>query len=251
MEDNNNPSAPDLFDRFRADSEAQSDQNIEANNIPDADIDTDINKASDTPENQLGRLSADARRCLVSLLRHGVILANNKQQLFDILVKEQSPIQDHLADMFLRVLIDEPAGVAVLLQQEIDEEENPVSLIARRPLSLYDTLLLLILRKHFQERETAGEQRIYIDIDRIESRLTPFLPLTNNSRNDRRKLNSSLKNMKDKRLLQGIPGDDERFEITPVIRYVVSAEFLEQMLGEYQAMVEQADMEIEVLTDGT
>lgn len=245
--DNNNPSAPALFDRFRADSEEQSDHNKEVNNISDADIDG----ISDTPENQLGRLSADARRCLVSLLRHGVILANNKQQLFEILIKEQSSIQDHLADMFLRVLIDELAGVAVLLQQEMNEEEDTVSLITRRPLSLYDSLLLLILRKHFQERETAGEQRIYIDIDRIESRLTPFLPLTNNSRSDRRKLNSSLKNIKDKRLLQGVPGDDERFEITPVIRYVVNAEFLEQMLGEYQAMAEQASMEVEAQIDGS
>lgn len=246
-EDNNNPSAPALFDRFRADSERQSNHNKKVNNNPDVDID----EINDTPEIQLGRLSADARRCLVSLLRYGVILANTKQQLFDILVKEQQPIQDHLADMFLRVLIDEPAGVAVLLQQEMDEKEDSVSLITRRPLSLYDSLLLLILRKHFQERETAGEQRIYIDIDRIESRLTPFLPLTNNSRSDRRKLNSSLKNMKGKRLLQSVPGDDERFEITPVVRYVVNAEFLEQMLGEYQAMAEQAGMEAEAPIDGS
>jgi len=246
-EDNNKPAAPALFDRLRADSEEQSSNSEVISNLPDADID----ETSDTSENRQGRLSADARRGLVSLLRHGVILANNKQPLFDILVKEQVPIQDHLADMFLRVLIDEPAGVAVLLQQERDEDEDAVSLITRRPLSLYDSLLLLILRKHFQERETAGEQRIYIDIDRIESRLTPFLPLTSNSRSDRRKLNSSLKNMKDKRLLQGVPGDDERFEITPVIRYVVNAEFLAQMLGEYQAMAEQVGMKVEAQADGS
>jgi len=246
-EDNNNPSAPALFDRFRASSEEQSGNSEEVNNSPDSDI----NEISDIPENRQGRLSADARRGLVSLLRHGVILANNKQPLFDILVKEQVTIQDHLADMFLRVLIDEPAGVAVLLQQDMDENEDSVSLITRRPLSLYDSLLLLVLRKHFQERETAGEQRVYIDIDRIESRLTPFLPLTNNSRSDRRKLNSSLKNMKDKRLLQGVPGDDERFEITPVIRYVVNAEFLQQMLDEYLMMAEQAGTEVETQTDGS
>lgn len=247
----NNPSTPTESDHFHADSVEPSEHGIEATNIPGADadagidtgVDVDVDETSDTPEKQLGRLSADARRCLVSLLRYGVILANNKKALFDILVKEQAPIQDHLADMFLRVLIDEPAGVAVLLQQEVEENEDSVSLITRRPLSLYDSLLLLILRKHFQERETAGEQRIYIDIDRLESRLTPFLPLTNNSRSDRRKLNSSLKNMKDKRLLQSVPGDDERFEITPVIRYVVNAEFLEQMLEEYQAMAEQAGTE--------
>ena len=209
----------------------------------------DIEQESGSAAEPVGRLSNDARRCLVSLLRHGVILASQKQQLFDVLLKEQAKIKSHLADMFLRLSIDEANGVAVLLQQVDDDNEDTVSLITRRPLSLYDTLLLLVLRKHFQERETAGEQRIYIDIDRVESRLTPFLPLTNNSRSDRRKLSSALKKLKDKRLIVSVPGDDERFELTPVIRYVVNAEFLQQLLEEYQDMAQQAGMNMEASMD--
>lgn len=208
-----------------------------------------VNGHNETATEPAGRLSNDARRCFVSLLRHGVILASQKQQLFDVLVKEQAKIKSHLADMFLRLSIDEPNGVAVLLQQVDDDDEDTVSLISRRPLTLYDTLLLLVLRKHFQERETAGEQRIYIDIDRIESRLTPFLPLTNNSRSDRRKLSSALKKLKDKRLILSVPGDDERFELTPVIRYVVNAEFLQQLLDEYQNMAQQTGMNTEASLD--
>jgi hypothetical protein len=204
---------------------------------------------AETTTKPQGRLSNDARRCVVSLLRHGVILASQKQQLFDALIKDQIAIKSHLADMFLRVSIDEANGVCVLLQQLDEDDEDTVSLITRRPLSVYDTLLLLVLRKHYQERETAGEHRIYIDIDRIESRLTPFLPLTNNSRSDRRKLSSALKKLKDKRLLLSVPGDDERFELTPVIRYVVNAEFLQQLLEEYQSMAQQAGMNIEASLD--
>jgi hypothetical protein len=244
MTDDKLPSASVLFDQFRPGTEEEPGNGETTNNRPGHKTD-ETAAAKDSQ----GRLSAGTRRSLVSLLRHGVILAHQKQQLFDILVKEQQSIQSHLADMFLRVLIDEAAGVAVLLQQVVEDDEDPVTLISRRPLSLYDTLLLLVLRKHFQERETAGEQRIYIDIDRIESRLTPFLPLTNNSRSDRRKLNSSLKKLKDRRLLQSVPGDDERFELTPVIRYVVNAEFLQQMLGEYQAMAEQAAMDVGACSD--
>jgi hypothetical protein len=202
-------------------------------------------QAAEAASGPQGRLSNEARRCVVSLLRHGVILASQKQQLFDALIKDQIAIKSHLDDMFLRVSIDEANGVAVLLQQLDEDDEDTVSLITRRPLSVYDTLLLLILRKHYQERETAGEHRIYIDIDRLESRLTPFLPLTNNSRSDRRKLSSALKKLKDKRLLLSVPGDDERFELTPVIRYVVNAEFLQQLLEEYESMAQQAGMNIE------
>jgi len=143
--------------------------------------------------------------------------------------------------MYLRLLIDQPAGVVLLLQQQdqadFEDEEERSALISRRTLSLYDTLLLLVLRKHYQERQSVGEHQVIIDIDRIESQLAPFLPLTNSSRSDRRKLSGAITKMKEKKLLSSVRGDDERLEITPVIRYVVSAEFLERMLAEYQSLV--------------
>lgn len=125
-----------------------------------------------------------------------------------------------------------------VLQQDLeeDEETETISLINRRTLSLYDTLLLLVLRKHYQERERAGEQRVIIDIERIESHLTPFLPLTNNSKADRKKLNSALDKMAERYILSAIRGESERYEITPVIRYVVNAAFLEAMLEEYERL---------------
>ncbi|MFV1983355.1 MAG: DUF4194 domain-containing protein [Thiohalomonadales bacterium] len=240
--DSKNTSAPAIFDRLSSKTHETvlTDNDLNEKFETDVEIEADHNTQIDPEKKDGGRLATDARRALVNLLRHGVILAQNKSTLFEVLCREQHAIQDHLADMFLRVLIDEKAGVAVLLQQPVDDNEESVSLISRRPLTLYDTLLLLVLRKHFQERETAGEFRVYIDIDRIETRLSPFLSLTNSSRTDRRKLNSALKTMKERRLLLSVPGDDERFEITPVIRYVVNAEFLEKLLAEYSQLAGQA-----------
>ncbi len=202
-------------------------------------------QSTDSDSNR-GRLPHEARRALVGLLRHGVIMAANKRLLFDALCRYRAQIDAHLADMYLRMLLDEQAGLAILLQQELtdaddEEEEEIASLISRRTLTLYDTLLLLVLRRHYQEREAAGEQRVIIDIDRIEIALRPFLPLTNFSRSDRRQLKGALEKMKQRRILSAVRGEEERFEITPVIRYVVSAAFLEQMLSEYQKLARQAD----------
>ncbi len=232
--------APDLFDRLRQNSGQEAQTGL-ADNEENRQILAE--DSTNTPDENPQLLSMEARRALVNLLRHGVVFAQNRENLFDVLVREQRAIQTQLANMFLRMLLDEKAGVAILLQQETDEsEDEPVSLITRRTLTLYDTLLLLVLRKHYQERQTAGDQRIFIDIDRIESRLTPFLPLTNNSRSDRRRLSSALKNMKEKRLLVSVPGDEERFEITPVIRYVVNADFLEKLLEEYRALASKEEV---------
>lgn len=70
--------------------------------------------------------------------------------------------------------------------------------------------------------------------------MTPFLPLTYSTRSDRRALSGSLALMKDKRLISTVRGDDERFEITSVIRYVVNADFLGRLLAEYERLAADA-----------
>ncbi len=192
-------------------------------------------------------MAPEARRSLVYLLRQGVLLASRKAQLFEALCTHQIPIRRHLAEVCLTLVLDEARGVAFV--KSINKEEEPelesfaddeiVSLITKRPLSLYDTLLILVLRQHFQNREASGEQLIVIDQERVESHLNPFLPLTNNSKSDRKKLTSSLKRMVEKKILKKMRGDDDRYEITPIIRYVVSADFLEQLLDEYRRLANE------------
>ena len=173
-------------------------------------------------------------------------MADSKRLAFEALCRHEVLIAEHLGNMFMRMLLDMKAGIAILLQQEAEEQDEEADeasrLINKRTLSLYDTLLLLVLRKHYQERETAGEQKIIIDIERIETLMTPFLPLTYSSRSERRTLNGSLTLFKEKRLISAVRGDDERFEITPVIRYVVNADFLERLLKEYERLAGDADV---------
>ena len=190
-----------------------------------------------------GRLCAEARRALVELMRQGVVVAENRRLVFDALCAHRLLIADHLADMHLRMLIDEPAGIALLLDAQSaggdDDEEEQAGLISRRTLTVYDTLVLIILRKYFLERETAGDVRIRIDLAQIEALLMPFLPLTGSTSGDRKKLNGAVEGMKRRRILSAARGEDERVEISPVIRYVVNAEYLEHLLEEYQRLAKE------------
>ena len=191
-----------------------------------------------------GRLVPEAKRAMIRLMRQGVITAKTSSTVFDTLCRHESLIQNHLADMYLKMMLDPQAGFALLQEQETgdleNEEDEPASLISRRSLTLYDTLLLLVLRKYYQERESSGEQQVFIDTDQIESLLTPFLPLTNSSRSDKRNLGGALEKMKERKIIAG-PKDSERIEITPVIRYVVNADFLQEMLGSYLTMAGQTN----------
>lgn len=247
--------ATDLFDRLR-----RSQSNQEKPPRKDDDKETDLS-VSPADKNELhyesvadfenGKMPPEARRALVSLLKYGVILAAQKGKLFDSICRYQSAVRSHLADVYLKLVLDEKTGVAFVagLDESDDEDFDAASLITRRTLSLYDTLLLLVLRKHYQERENSGEQRIIIDIERIEANLSPFLPLTNSMKSDRRKLISALKKMLEKRILSMVRGSGDRFEITPIIRYVVNAQFLEQMLKEYQRLAHEAGLNMDLQGD--
>ena len=200
----------------------------------------------------------DARRALVYLLRQGSVLAAQKAKLFESLCRHELAIRKHLAAVYLQLVLDQKSGVAFVAssayQNEHDEAETEPSaeeqaeaeesttLITRRALSLYDTLILLVLRKHYQDRESAGEQKITIDVERLESYLAPFLPITDYASKDRRKLLARVKEMVRRKVLSSIRGTEDRYEITPIIRYVVSASFLESMLAEYLQLAENADL---------
>lgn len=240
--------ATDLFDQLRKQQSQSNHISVEV----DEEATSTENRITDemaSPEGaeanafENGLMPPEARRALVSLLRQGVILANQKAKLFESICRYQSSVRNHLADVYLKLVLDEKAGVAFVAgldgSEEGAEEDDAVSLISRRTLSLYDTLLLLVLRKHYQERETSGEQRVIIDFERVESNLSPFLPLTNSTRSDRKKLYAALQKMVVKRILSSVRGSDDRFEITPVIRYVVNAECLENILDEYRRLAKE------------
>lgn len=275
MENSNNPSkATDLFDRLQQRQTTENplqkdtirDDDFSSNNYAavsggeqlsthqEDGVDSDNGEAlADSASVNSKAMSTEARRALVNLLRYGIILASQKPKLFDLICRYQPTVRNYLADIYLKLILDERTGVAFIARQDEsdceDEDEECVSLITCRTLSLYDTLLLLVLRKHYQERETSGEQRIIIDIERIEDHLTPFLPLTNSSKSDRKKLNAALRKMIEKHLLTSVRGSDDRFEITPIIRYIVNAEFLEKMLEEYQRLSQEANLTTESESD--
>ncbi len=230
---------PTLFDRMlqtNADPVSQTAEDTAEAEASNAEL-----LKVDTPDGT-GRLSPEVRHALIYLLRQGVVRFATKRNIFEQLQQHELLVNDHLADMYLRMLIDERAGIIVLLQNEIDEDEEEESraLMNRRTLSIDETLTLIILRKYFQEREAAGEQQIFIDTDWLNAQLVPYSELSNSSKTEQRRLSGLINSMKEWHILATVRGESDRFEILPVIRYVVSAEALAELLAEYQRIIATA-----------
>lgn len=215
-----------------------------------ADNQTEMEHAQDRDTDAL--MPHAARRVLVYLMRQGVILAAENLKLFDLLCRYEAEIRRHLAEVYIQLVLDAKKGVAYIInlesiEDEQEDENQPLDdfpvLIRKRTLTVYDTLILLVLRKYYQERETAGEHKIIIDVERIQSSLIPFIPLTNHDSKDRKKLNAALEKFIEKKVLTGLRGEEGRYEITPIIRYVVNAEFLQSLLSEYQQLAAKAKLQ--------
>jgi uncharacterized membrane protein len=188
------------------------------------------------------KLAQDARQALVSLLKYGVILAGQKSKLFDAVCQHEQVLTQYLQQMYLNLFVDERVGMAYIeqqLQDETDEDDEVLQLISTRTLTLYDSFLLIILRKFYQERQALGEDQIVIDIDRIDHAMRPFLAMSNYQSQERKKLSAALEQFRQKKLLMSVRGDDSRFEISPIIRYVLDATVLDQLLEQYQQLFTQ------------
>lgn len=190
-----------------------------------------------------GVIPHEASRALVYLLRHGVVRSQDKQQIFQALCKYEEIIDTQLKILFLEMILDKKNGFAMLKQKEgdneVDDDEIGSGLIIRYTLSYYDSLVLLMLRKHFKDRENAGEQTVFIHPDQLETMLHPFLSVSKSDRMDRKVLHGALKRLKDKKIITQPRGDRERYEILPTIRHVVNVDFLEVMLEEYKVLAEK------------
>lgn len=267
-----NNSPPNNFFSLVMDSKDSDKQATEENSIENGVVtDTPENQSPQNTEEQTGNISSstdkdildtpatssdstmphDARRVLVHLMRQGSVMASQKAKLFELLCRNEVAIRNHLSEVYLQLILDRKAGVAFVASANSEHSEEVVSdeqeieetttLISKRTLSLYDTLILLVLRKHYQDRESAGEQKITIDIERLESYLSPFLPITDHASKDRKKLLARVREMVKRKVLATIRGAEDRYEITPIIRYVVSASFLESMLKEYTLLAQQTE----------
>lgn len=251
-QDINQPQGASFFDRVRR---SQSTENSHSEQVQSIDIEdeADLDEISQNQieENnglqetdELSNMPHEARRVLVYLMRQGTILAVENLKLFDVLCRYETAIRQHLAEVYIQLILDAKQGVAYIINMENISDDNDdtassddfPTLIRKRTLTLYDTLVLLILRKYYQERETAGEQKIIIDLERIQASLIPFIPITNHESKDRKKLSSTLDKFSEKKIISVIRGEEGRYEITPIIRYVVNAEFLQGLLTEYEQL---------------
>jgi len=182
-----------------------------------------------------GELALDTRRALVQLLAGPSLDGRRHPKLWPILVRAEVLIRRRLAELFLELVIDRDVQVAFTRQADTGDLDVPL-LLRRAQLTFIDSILLLHLRQRLTQADSQGDRAV-VSTDEIMEFLTLYERSSNTDRAGFvKRVHASIEKIKKHSILQKIRSSDDRFEISPTLKLLFSAEEIQALTNLYQRM---------------
>jgi hypothetical protein len=184
-----------------------------------------------------GELSLDARRVLVQLLAGPSLDGQRHSKLWPILIRDEMAIRSRLSELFLQLVIDRDLQVAFTRQAETGDLEVP-RLLRRANLTFLDSILLLHLRQRLTQAEAHGDRAV-VSTDEIVEFLGVYEQAGNTDRAlFEKRIHASIEKIKKHSILRKIRSSEDRFEISPTLKLLFSAEEIQVLTRIYRDMRE-------------
>ncbi len=182
-----------------------------------------------------GELSLDARRVLVQLLTGPSLDGQRHSKLWPILIRDEMAIRSRLSELFLQLVIDRDLQVAFTRQAETGDLEIP-RLLRRANLTFLDSILLLHLRQRLTQAEAHGDRAV-VSTDEIVEFLGVYEQAGNTDRAlFEKRIHASIEKIKKHSILRKIRSSEDRFEISPTLKLLFSAEEIQALTRIYRDM---------------
>lgn len=194
-----------------------------------------------------GVLPLDARRALCQLLSGPSVDAGRHSQLWPAVLRYEAPLRSHLNDLFLELVLDRDAGVAFTRQVDTGELETPV-LLRSSPLTFIDSVLLLHLRQQLAEADAQGHRAVVEEAVLVDALLVYEKNLSTDRAGFNKRVAASITKMKENHVLERLRGGDDRYEISPALKLLFSAEDV-QNLAQIYRQLREADEATEEAAD--
>ncbi len=194
-----------------------------------------------------GELPLDTRRALVQLLSGPSIDGRRHSKLWPVLLRDEGVIRKRLADLFLELVIDRDLLVAFTRQFDTGDVED-AKLLRRAQLTFIDSVLLLYLRRQLTQAESHAERAV-VSKDEIVDHLSLYEKSGSTDKAGfAKRIYASIEKIKKHNILQKIHASDDRFEVSPTLKLLFSAEEIQALTKQYQRMAadeQQADGPLE------
>ncbi len=177
---------------------------------------------------------------VVTSLMKGVVYRDDQETCWRHLLHLQSQVRDHVDVLGLMVVIDETEGYAFLRSKPEDpevEESSALRLVARRPLSFHQSLLLALLRKRLAQFDAdAADTRLILSRDQIIEMLTVFMPARTTQTRMVDQIDAHIAKACELGFLRRVQGGDAVFEVRRILKAFVDGQWLadfEERLAQY------------------
>ena len=186
-------------------------------------------------EGDSGELELETRRVLVQLLAGPSLDGRRHAKLWPVLVRDEALIRRRLSELFLELVMDLDLQVAFTRQADAGDLETPV-LLRRAQLTFLDSIMLLYLRQRLTQADAQGERAV-ISVDEIVEHMSVYERSTNTDRAGfNKRIQASIEKIKAHSILQKIRASEDRFEISPTLKLLFSAEAIQSLTRTYQRM---------------
>lgn len=179
-----------------------------------------------------GTLPVEARRVLVQLLRGPSVDVRRHAKLWPILLRDEDVITSRLHDIFLELVIDRDQGVAFTRQMAFEQLDIPI-LLRKAPLTFIESVLVLYLRQRLTQADAQGDRAVVSSPEMLEH-MSVFerQPNPDHAKFEKQSLNA-IEKMKTLSLLHKLQGADERYEVSPTLKLLFSAEDIQALTKVY------------------
>jgi hypothetical protein len=188
-------------------------------------------------EGDTGALPLDARRALCQLLLGPSVDQKRHGQLWPVLLRHEKALRSRLCELFLELVIDRDAGVAFTRQADTGELETPV-LLRTSALTFIDSVLLLYLRQQLAEADAQGHRAVVEEAQMIDAMSVYEKNVSTDRAGFAKKIAASIVKMKDSHVLEKLRSSEDRYEVSPALKLLFSAEHVQALVQVYRDLRE-------------
>lgn len=175
---------------------------------------------------------------LIALLK-GVVSEAADTKIWNTLMEQQVYIEDYVSKIGLQLIIHRQDGYAHLKQIEYESEEKALPrLISKRQLKFLTSLILVLLRKELIElNKNTDLGRYTISKAAIIEKVRPYMKDTNDEAKQKKEIEAEIGSIEKMGFLRLLKHSNDDYEIIPLIRGFVDAQWLEDFdkkLNEYR-----------------
>lgn len=188
-------------------------------------------------------------KALIALLREVVV--KGESSVWNTVTERRGEIGDYVAKLGLYLVVDEDNGYAYLRQEE---ESGLPKLMRRTPLTFHQSLLLVMLRNEINEFDAAnGDSYLVVEKTRILSYMRRYYGQITDEVKFENKINSLINRAIEMKFIEPVEGGEEAYEVKPILRSFIDADWLSQFneaLKAYNAQNQMAEAGPDMTKDG-